>query len=113
MKYARFVDYSQAADGSDVRTVDAVDLAAYQPMPSWYTTDEAFLERIFSPQAVAQWKAAGRWFIAVPQGVQDGACFSGSDHSDPLAYRNPDGTFGDGSPINPPPDEGVTDAVRS
>jgi hypothetical protein len=96
-KYARFVDRSEAQDGSDVRTIDVVDMAAYEPKPSWYTTDEAFLERIFSPQLVAQWRADGHWFIAVPDGVQDAAVFTGLDHADPAAYLNPDGSDGNGA----------------
>lgn len=103
MKYARLIDYSTDQNGSDIRTMDVVDLAVYNPLPSWYTTDEAFLERIFSPQLVAQWKENGHWFVEVPPGVQDGAVFTGSDYSDPAAYVNPDNTDGNGDPLPPPP----------
>jgi len=95
-KYARFVDLSDAQDGSDIRTIDVVDMAAYAPLPNWYTTNDTFLERIFSPQLVAQWKVNGHWFVAVPSSVVAGARFIGSDRNDSLAYVNPDRADGNG-----------------
>lgn len=101
-KYARFTDCSSALDGSDVRTIDVVDTDAYNPKPAWFTDDASFLERLYSPELVAQWKAVDQWFVTVPGGVQAGARFSGNDHSDVSAYLNPDGSNGNGE-FPPPP----------
>ena len=49
------------------------------------------MDRIFSNNKAA-WVAAGVWFVAVPDRVQDGAVHTGSDYSDKASYLNPDGT---------------------
>ena len=95
-KYSRFIDCSTAQDGSDVRTIDVIDTDDYNPKPAWYTDDASFLEKLFSPQLVAEWKAANQWFVQVPSDVDPGAVLKGA-HTDPTAYTNPDGTDGAGA----------------
>jgi hypothetical protein len=81
--------------GSQVRMIDTVDTADYDPRPEWGQTDEALLDRIFSNQK-AQWAAANQWFVQVCDGVQPGAVYSGSDYMNPANYLNPDGSDGNG-----------------
>jgi hypothetical protein len=95
-KYARPIPV-----GNEVRTIDVVDTAAYEPRPEWGQTDDALLERLFAPQLEAQWKAAGQWFVEVCAGVQPGATHTGSDFTDPASFLNPDGTDGNGNAIPP------------
>lgn len=101
MKYARFV-----AVGAETRTIDVIDLAeaAYATRPLLgCTTDEELLAKLFQPNQTA-WTGAGQWFHEVPQLVQDGSVYSGTDYMDGTAYVNPDNTDGNGTPL-PPPDQ--------
>lgn len=89
-KYARPVTVP-SFDGNQIRMVDVFDPSVYNPLPDWGRTDEELLDRIFSNNKAA-WVAAGVWFVAVPDRVQDGAVHTGSDYSDKASYLNPDGT---------------------
>lgn len=91
MKFGRPVDHG---DGNGkVRMIDVVELP--QQLPSWGSTPEAFLTKMYENQRAA-WMQASQWFVQVPDGVQPCAVHTGSDFEDPLSYSNPDGTAGDG-----------------
>lgn len=89
-KYARPVSV-----GGEIRMYDVVDMANYEPRPTWGQTDDALLDRIFAPNK-ALWVAAGQWFVQVCGGVLDGAVHSGPDFMAAASYLNPDGSNGEG-----------------
>lgn len=89
-KYARPV-VVENKDGPQTRMMDVFNPAIYEPRPEWGQTDSDLMDRIFSNNKAA-WVAAGVWFVAVPDRVQDGAVHTGSDYSDKASYLNPDGT---------------------
>lgn len=103
-KYARFIWRNEQSDHS-IQLVDVIDMAvSYPPLPLLgCDTYEKLLSKLFEPNK-AQWVADDEWFVAVPDGVQSGAVFTGmaGEESDPLKYENPDGTYADGTTIPKP-----------
>ena len=109
-KYARFIWRHNDVDHI-THLVDVVDMgvAAYQPCPLLgCTTDDELLSKLFAPNK-AQWVADDEWFVRVPAGVQNSAIFIGvaGEENDPSKYVNPDNTDGNGTPIEPSPDDNL------
>lgn len=92
MKYARFVDHSNLGDGSDIRTIDIVDTSVYVPRPTWGTTDEELLNRMFAPNKAA-WVDAGAWFTPIPDALSNGSQYLGGDKSDLYNYTDLSGNY--------------------
>lgn len=104
-KYARFIWRNENSDHS-IQLIDAIDLSspAYPQLPALGCKNEAeLLSKLYQPSE-AQWRADDEWFLPVPSGVQDGATYVGApgDEANPINYHNPDGTYGDGTPISVP-----------
>ena len=92
-KYARPVPTND-----ETRMMDIFDPGVYNLSPTWGQTDADLLDSIFENNKAA-WVATGQWFVAAPNGVQNGAMHTGADFSDPRSHVNSDNTDGNGNPV--------------